>query len=188
VSDGNQNYIDWMDDSRRLNKRVLELEAECTAQKLRADRAVEHSTEMESRAWAAEPALTELQQRFHKLEMQLHAVREERDEIRAALKDWMAGHPASLCSAHQVLDLNCRQCNSALTRLDAALAACAEMRDVLIVCGTEQLLSVDGARIDAALSAEAGKGWVSPEAHHKVVVELRARIFALRTELGTPHE
>jgi hypothetical protein len=42
---------------------------------------------------------------------------QERDAARAELAGWLATHPPSLCSAHQVLDLSCRMCNPALRDL-----------------------------------------------------------------------
>jgi hypothetical protein len=161
---------------------------EWRTEKIRADKAVAHSTEMESRSWAAEHEKTLLTEKFHKQEMQLSAAREERDEVRAELKSWLNDHPPSSCSAHQILDLKCPICNFAVRERDQALAACAEMRSVLEACGAEKFdCSVDGARIDHALSSEAGKGWISHEEHSRLMLNLGNKIHELcdRYEKGS---
>lgn len=185
---GHRAIISEGDEWRPLADHVLGLMAlarqeAVVAEKLRADRAVEHSTEMESRAWAAEAQSSRLLPEFHKQEMQLHAARDERDEIRAELKAWLKTHPPSLCSAHQVLDLSCRLCNPALRRLEEVQAACAQMREAIDLLAPDHtqdhLKCIRCCIADPALASDAGKGWVSPEQHEQVLSELKDQILAL---------
>lgn len=127
----------------------------------------------------AEQAAREAIERTHKLEMQLEAVRDERDEARQELKEWLRGHPPSVCSRHQVLDLQCEICNFALYQRNQAQAACAEMREVL-----GMVAEVATPKVQHALSTQAGKDWLSPSAHKAKLEELRQRLVAVCVEFS----
>ncbi len=43
---------------------------------------------------------------------------DEVEHLKEELADWLAAHPPSLCSAHQVLDLSCCICNPALREVE----------------------------------------------------------------------
>lgn len=116
---------------------------------------------------------------IHKLQMELEAARTERDEARAELKGWLETHPPSICSAHQVLDLACPLCNHAVYKNEQAQAACAEMRSVLSEMQHVETQPDRLSRIDHALSAAAGKGWMSAEEHKARMGQLQRELVAV---------
>lgn len=118
------------------------------------------------------------------------ALRQERDEARAelqALKD------SDLCCVHGVQ--SCDPCLDGFSRRErAALAACAEMRAALeawLLRPAENWAAVLGGFQNAAeattraLSSDAGKGWVSPEAFDAALREVAGSLGTMTSE-ATP--
>lgn len=139
----------------------------------------ERLEQLTERAQEAEAGLAQSNEHTNKLEMQLEAVRNERDEARQGLKDWLVTHPPSICSRHLVLDLTCSICNGALHERDAAQASCAELKNVLTAFAGSEIAIANKARIEHALSADAGKEWIGPDEHKARMDALQKRLIAV---------
>lgn len=84
-----------------------------------------------------------------KFQMERNQAREERDEIRAELKDWMKTYPPSICSAHRQVNLDCRLCNPAIRQRDALVGLVQTRR--IHCCGSKENRCEDCLREQKAL-------------------------------------